>query len=355
MIFRQLFDLTSSTYTYLLACERTREAVIIDTVFPQFDRDAALVRELGLDLKYVLDTHVHADHVTAAWRFHERFGAKIVLSGAYGAKNVDIEAQDGDVIAFGDETITVHATPGHTAGCLTFVTGDGKRAFTGDCLLVRGAGRTDFQSGDVGAMWHSIHDVIFTLPPDCLLYPGHDYNGRTVSSVAEEKRFNPRIGGDARLEDFSGYMNNLGLPHPKLIAEAVPANMRCGRPEGEVQETDDWAPLNRTFAGVSEIDPEWLATHIDDVYVLDVRSAQEFLGEPGHLRDAHLLPLDELRARIEEVPRDVPVVTVCQSGKRSAMAAQILAADGRERVANLPGGIIDWFRMALPLTREGSN
>jgi len=349
MIFRQLFDSVSSTYTYLLGCSETREGVIIDPVYEQHARDTALIRELGLTIRYVLDTHVHADHVTAAWLMRSRLGAQIVLSARYGVEEADVPVDDGDVVAFGNCSLLVRATPGHTNGCLTYVTNNRDMAFTGDCLMIRGAGRTDFQAGDVHQMWRSIREQIFTLPDDCLIYPGHDYFGRTVSTVLEEKRFNPRIGGDAREEDFAGYMDNLGLPHPKLIDIAVPANMHCGRPgDDTLAEEVDWGPVTITFAGVPEIPPDWVARHINELFVLDVRSPGEFAGELGHLQGAHLLPLDQLRERLEEIPKDRPVVAVCQSGKRSAMAAEILLRSGYRQVANVTGGLIHWSRLALP-------
>lgn len=350
MIFRQLFDSASSTYTYILGCPETHEAVVIDSVFEQHNRDAALIRELGLKVCYVLDTHVHADHVTGAWLMHNSLGTQTVLSAEAGAQNVDVPVNHGDVLAFGNCSLLVRATPGHTGGCLTYVSNDLKMAFTGDCLMIRGAGRTDFQAGDVHLMWKSIHEQIFSLPDDCFIYPGHDYLGRTVSTVREEKQFNPRIGGHAKEEDFAGYMNNLGLPHPRLLAIALPANMVCGRPEdGLVPGANSWGPVTMTFAGVPEIQPDWVARHLDELFVLDVRSPGEFEGELGHLDSAHLIPLNELRDRLDEVPGDRPVVAVCQSGKRSAMAAQILLKADYGEVANVSGGLIQWARLGLPL------
>ena len=345
MIFRQLFDPTSSTYTYILACDETRDAVVIDPVFEQHTRDTALIRELGLHVTHTIDTHVHADHVTGAWLMKETFGAQIALSGVYEADGVDIALEDGTQINFGKHSITAHATPGHTNGCMTLVTDDRLKAFTGDTLLIRGAGRTDFQSGDVHAMWHSIRDKIFSLPDNCLIYPAHDYMGRTVSSVGEEKQHNPRIGGDAREEDFSGYMNNLGLPHPKLLEAALPANMKSGKPD-ESLETPQWAPITITFAGIPEVEPDWVASHLKDVLVLDVRSETEY--QLDHIEGATLIPLDQLRDRANELATDKPVITVCQSGKRSTMAVQILKNQGFEQIANLPGGMINWSRLALP-------
>ena len=347
MLFRQLFDTTSSTYTYILGCDDSHDAIIIDPVFEQHARDTALLRELGLKVKYTIDTHVHADHVTGSWLMKESEGAQITLCGSYKAEGVDVELKDAMVLAFGNCSVTAHATPGHTGGCFTLVTNDHTMAFTGDCLLIRGAGRTDFQAGDVHTMWDSIRTKIFSLPQECLLYPGHDYMGRTVSTVAEEKQFNPRIGGDAREEDFAGYMNNLGLRHPKQLDIALPANLKSGKPDTPVSKPT-WAPINVTFAGIPEVEPDWVARHLGDICVLDVRSEAEYSGDLGYIEGSILIPLDQLRSRIGEVPTDRPVVAMCQSGKRSSMATQILKASGIEDVANIPGGLIHWSRLALP-------
>src|SRR5512137_1128873 len=209
LVFRQLFDAPSSTYTYLLADAATREAVLIDPVFEQARRDAALIRELDLRLIATLETHVHADHVTGASLLKDRFGSAIEVAKASGAEGADRYLVDGDRVAFGERWLEVRATPGHTSGCLTYVLDDGSMAFTGDCLLIRGSGRTDFQQGDAHAMFRSVREKILTLPPSCLLYPAHDYRGITVTSVEEERRFNPRLGGEIGEADFVGYMGNL--------------------------------------------------------------------------------------------------------------------------------------------------
>jgi glyoxylase-like metal-dependent hydrolase (beta-lactamase superfamily II) len=231
LVFRQLFDPQSSTYTYLLGDAATGEALLIDTVFEHVRRDTALLRELGLRCVATLDTHVHADHVTGAWLMHAACGSAIMLSEASGATNADRLLKDGDRVPFGGRHVEVRATPGHTNGCLTYVLDDHRMAFTGDSLLIRGCGRTDFQQGSPARLYRSVKEQILSLPPGCLLYPGHDYRGLTVTSVAEEQRYNPRLGGDVDEADFTGYMNHLGLPHPKLIDIAVPANLRCGRPD----------------------------------------------------------------------------------------------------------------------------
>ena len=208
LIFRQLFDPQSSTYSYLLADPRSREAVLIDPVFEQAQRDAALIRELGLKLLATLDTHVHADHVTAAWLLKERCGSKIAIGAASNARRRPL-SRPRRSLHFGDRYLEVRATPGHTQGCITFVLDDESIAFTGDCLLIRGSGRTDFQQGDARAMYRSVRSQILALLPSCLLYPAHDYRGLTVTSVEEERRFNPRLGGeigegDSRVHEQSG-------------------------------------------------------------------------------------------------------------------------------------------------------
>jgi len=348
VIFRQLFDQVSSTYTYLLACEQSRNAVLIDPVFEQHVRDRALIRELELSLSFTLDTHCHADHVTGAWLMKAALGSSIALSAAYRAENVDLPLHHGDIVRFGAKSLEVRATPGHTAGCLSFVTFDRSSVFTGDVLLVRGAGRTDFQQEDARLLFRSIREQLFTLPNECRVYPAHDYEGRTSSTIGEERRFNSRIGGGAREEDFVGYMTNLRLPHPKQLALAVPANLRSGQPEGPPSITPAWGPVVMTYAGVPEISAEWVAAHRDGVHVLDVRTRGEFDGELGHVVDAQLVPIDELRDRVAEVPRDRPVIVVCQTGKRAALGSAILAKAGFPWVANLAGGMVRWRELGLP-------
>jgi sulfur dioxygenase len=348
MLFRQLFDPASSTYTYLLADESTRRALLIDTVYEQFERDKALLAELELQLTHTLETHVHADHVTAAWRFHNALGSKIVLSKNSGAVGADLYVSDGDLLENGTASLIVRATPGHTDGCVTYVTKDYRMAFTGDALLIRSAGRTDFQQGSAQTLYRSIKERIFSLPDDCLLYPAHDYAGRTVTTVEEERRWNPRIGGEASESDFAGYMQNLGLPHPKQIDVAVPANLKCGRPQNAAApEKPEWAPVVHTFAGVSEIDPVWVAEHRSRITLLDVREPAELTGDLGKADGILHIPLGELRARAAEVPRDKPVVCICRSGRRSAQACAILEKAGISEVANSAGGMIRWRALGL--------
>jgi glyoxylase-like metal-dependent hydrolase (beta-lactamase superfamily II)/rhodanese-related sulfurtransferase len=352
LIFRQLFDPTSSTYTYLLGAGG--EAILIDPVYEQVRRDTALLRELGLTLVATLDTHVHADHVTGAWLLRQRCGSRIVLSAAAGAQGADRLLQHGERVGFGGRFVEARATPGHTSGCTSYVLDDASMAFTGDALLIRGCGRTDFQQGSAARLHRSVHEQLFSLPEHCLLYPGHDYRGLTVTSVAEEKRFNPRLGGDASVEDFAGYMQHLGLPHPKLIDVAVPANLRCGEPaDGRAPPVEPgWAPLTLTFAGVWEIEPDALQELGATVQLVDVREPSEWTDALGHIAGATLMPLATLAQRRAELDPGQPVVTVCRSGTRSAQASLLLSQAGFGAVANLAGGMLRWRAQGLPVQDE---
>lgn len=251
MIFRQLFDHETFTYTYLLADEASREAVLIDPVLEQIERDTTLVRELHLKLVYALDTHVHADHVTALGALRERLGARTVVSARAGSGCPDVFVRQGDTIRFGARALTVRETPGHTSGCITYVLAPkpadpedpedpagAAMAFTGDALLIRGCGRTDFQQGCARTLYHSVHEQIFSLPPGCLLYPGHDYKGRTVTTVAEELEHNPRLGQGRTVEQFEKIMAELKLAYPKKMDQAVPMNLACGQsPQQSLPQT----------------------------------------------------------------------------------------------------------------------
>ena len=355
LIFRQLVDPQSSTYTYLLADSNAGDAVLIDTVFEQVKRDAALISELNLKLVATLDTHVHADHVTGAWMLKRQFGSSIMVAKVSHAQGADRYLADGDEIAFGGRYLKVRATPGHTDGCLTYVLDDESMAFTGDCLLIRGCGRTDFQQGNARTLYQSVHSQIFTLPDQCLLYPGHDYRGLTVTSVAEERKFNPRLGGEIAAADFAGYMENLNLPHPKQIERAVPANMRCGEPTGEIDALDaqTWAPLSYTFAGIWEIAPQACEEVAGRVQLIDVREPDEYSGPLGHISGARLIPLAQLEKRSAELDRERPIVTVCRSGARSAQAAVLLQKAGFPAVANLAGGMLRWRAAGYPVEDGG--
>lgn len=226
MIFRQLFEPLSSTYTYLLGCEETSQALLIDPVIASMDRDIAEVKQLGLTLAFTVDTHIHADHITAALELKKQAGSRIAAPAYDRLPCADVGIEEGKPFQIGSITLQPMHTPGHTDGHFAYVFGD--RVFTGDALLIEGCGRTDFQNGDADALYKSVREKLFALPDDYLVYPAHDYQDRRVSTIAQEKKRNPRLGGDKTLEEFKQIMANLNLPYPKFIDYAVPGNQQCG-------------------------------------------------------------------------------------------------------------------------------
>ena len=348
MIFRQLFDRESCTYTYIVADEQSREGVIIDPVFEHHRRDLALIRELDLKLLWCLDTHCHADHVTGAWLIRGATACRYGLAAVNKAQGVDEELKDGDRLPFGAGTVEAVATPGHTNGCLSFKIDAGKMIFTGDALLIRGTGRTDFQSGSARELFHSIRSRLFTLDDDYQVWPGHDYSGRCMSTIGEEKAFNPRLGGNANENDYVRLMENLNLPHPKKIAEALPANLKSGRPAFTSEEEPRWAPLVFTYAGIPQVDPEWVATRAGSVQIVDVRDPAELNGGLSAIPDAVNIPLHELRERAGELDAARPTVLICRSGRRSAQGVNMLKQLGFGQVANIKDGMLAWNELTLP-------
>jgi glyoxylase-like metal-dependent hydrolase (beta-lactamase superfamily II)/rhodanese-related sulfurtransferase len=328
MFLRQLFDADTWTYTYLIADGDTKQALLIDPVRDRVDRDLALVRELGFELEYALDTHVHADHVTGAGLLRERTGCKTV-AGKLGPESADLRLAEGDTLRLGDVVVRVLETPGHTDDSTSFhVEGN---VFTGDALLVRGNGRTDFQEGSAEQLYESICDKLFALPDATLVWPGHDYNGHTVSTIGEEKRFNPRIAGKSRAE-FVAVMAALKLPAPRFLHQAVPANRELGLGTGPEQSSGRF----------NEIDGATAAHLATKMRILDVREPHEFRGELGHIEGAENVPMGQCEAASRGWPRDQPLLVVCRSGRRSREVCELLVAAGFDNVTNLRGGMLDF-------------
>lgn len=238
MIFRQLFESESSTYTYVLGCERTRQAVLVDPVLETFDRDLDELRALDLTLAYTLDTHIHADHLTGALKLKSVAGSKIAVPAATGITCADELVGEDAPLTVGDVTLKPLFTPGHTDHhhCYLADFGPARAVMTGDCLLIDGCGRTDFQSGSSTDLYRSVHSKLFTLPADTLVYPGHDYKGRAVSTIAQERTRNPRLKDGTDLDAFIKIMDDLDLPYPKKIDLAVPANELCGQCPDDVPD-----------------------------------------------------------------------------------------------------------------------
>jgi len=312
----------------------------------------------GLQLKYSLETHVHADHITASGLLRQRLGALTGVSRLCGAESADIQIQDGDIFKFaGDEQIKVIATPGHTRGSISFLWRD--RLFTGDSLLIGGCGRTDFQGGDAGALYDCITQRLFTLPDETLVYPGHDYQQRWVSSIMQERTTNPRLAGKPR-EQFIEIMSNLNLPKPRLIDEAVPANRYCGLDENERQDAvahrDETLPIRTTTRTedmvmtakqhITEIDvaksKQLLAQ--GHIVLIDTREESEYAA--GHIDGALLVPRGMLEFKIGSMPeladKSKAVLIYCRLGNRSALAAQTLQQLGYTNVLSMAGGFEAW-------------
>ena len=361
-MFKQLFDSSTWTYTYLIADDQTHEAAFIDPVNTHLEAYLRLLAEHGLTLKYSFETHVHADHITASGLLRQQTGAKTCVSHLGGAHLVDIAIHDGDVFKLGSEQIKAIATPGHTKGCTSFLWRD--RVFTGDSLFIGGCGRTDFQGGDAGALYDAITQRLFTLPDETLVYPGHDYQKHWVSSIIQERTTNPRLADKTR-EQFIQIMNNLNLPKPKLIEEAVPANRYCGLDEnqrvsalterdGEVAAT--FCMMQSSMTGqdlviaakrtITEVNADIARKLLQEgnITLIDTREESEFAA--GHIEQAILLPRGVLEFKLTTIPdlsdKSRAILLYCRTGGRSALAAQTLQTLGYTNVLSLAGGFEGW-------------
>ena len=343
----QLFDPASSTYTYVLFDQVSREALIIDPVDEQIERDLATLREYGLKLVWTVETHAHADHITSAGRLAELAGAKTAAPSGCGIGTAGIQLKDGDTLHFGGESLKALSTPGHTAGSMSFVWR--QHVFTGDTLLINGCGRTDFQSGSAEALFHSITQVLFALPDDTTVWPGHDYQGRTCSSIGQEKAANTRVAGKTQAE-FVAFMNALQLPRPKRIDEAVPANLTSGLRHDadgalQMQPIPASGAHQGTYAG--DVSPElaWQWAQAGDAVLVDVRTdaEREWVGfVPGAVPLAWkqwpgMAMNPDFDARLREASGGKKVVLLCRSGVRSIAAAKRATELGMEAYNILEG------------------
>ncbi len=343
-IFFQLFEPESSTYTYLIADEKTKEAAIIDPVIETVDRDLKFIDELGLKLLYILDTHVHADHISSAGKIKKITGARTCISGLANVECVDIKLDDGQELKLGNKTIKAITTPGHTNSCMSFYF-EG-RVFTGDTLLIRGCGRTDFQQGSSETLFHNVRSKLFTLPDSTMVYPAHDYKGFTSSTILLEKKYNPRLGMDKTLDDFKKIMEELKLPYPKKIDVSLPANLTCGT----MEETRALMP--QMIDGVPSVICEDLFKHASQVRLIDVRRPDEFNAELGHIAGAELVTLgDDLTKFLATADKNQEIAFICRSGARSGNATLESKKYGFTKTVNMIGGMINWNEKKLPVKK----
>src|ERR1700732_3563501 len=343
MIFRQLFDSVSGTYTYIIASRHGGEALIIDPVLEKVDRYLQLVRELELKLVKAVDTHLHADHVTGLGALRDRTHCITVMGEQAHADVVSMRVTEGDFIEIDGLSLAVLYTPGHTDDSYSFLMGD--RVFTGDTLLIRGTGRTDFQNGNARAQYDSIFGKLLKLPNDTLVYPAHDYKGDTVSTIGEEKQFNPRLKVGS-VDEYVDLMNNLKLPNPKMMDVAVPANMHVGLHQ------DDLAKQGLSLTAREAID----GLGRPDILLVDLRENSE-RARHGTLPGALHAPYPGLRASLQPggMLREVAAATgprivfFCAFGERSAMAVAAAKEAGLANTAHIAGGMDAWKKAGGPV------
>lgn len=331
--------------TYLLACDQTRRAVLIDPLKDRVDRYLATLAYHGLILDLIIDSHTHADHRTGSWDLRELAGGRILMHRRAPAPHVDVHVDEGEQIEIGTLRLNILHTPGHTPDSMSIYTAD--RVFTGDTLLIRGTGRTDFADGDPGSQYDSIATKLFALPDATLVFPAHDYRGNTYSTIGEEKRLNPRLAGRSR-EAYVELMNNLGLPLPDRIQEALQSN------ESAIDDNSIQFPSLAQLSQVRQLSSLEVSKRIASAsppVLLDVREEDEFRGELGHIAASILIPLRRLPERAGELEKfkGREIVAICRAGVRSTTAAAILTGLGFEHVCNLRGGMLDWVEAKLPV------
>lgn len=348
MLFRELNR--GKCKSYLVACDTTKRAVVIDPLREATARYVAVLAYYGLKLDYALDTHTHADHRTGVFDLADLTAAKVVMHRRAPQPHVQIHVDHGDEFAVGGLRIAILHTPGHTPDGISVHVED--RVFTGDTILIGGTGRADFAGGDAGAQYDSIVGRIFSLPDSTLIFPAHDYRGNTQSTVGQEKRANPRVAGRTR-QEYVELMANLGLPLPEKIQEVLQPNQT--EIEDDRIHFPSLAELNQVRQ-LSAADVDRTRRSARPPLLLDVREPEERNGELGHIPESVLVPLKDLPARAGdlEAHKHTPVIVICRAGVRSTTGAAILTALGFENVSNLKGGMVDWNDQGLPVERDGS-
>jgi len=339
MLFRQLFDQTSSTYTYLLASAKGREALIIDPVLENVDRYTQLLTELDLKLVKVIDTHIHADHISGIAELRDRTNCVTIMGDKTPADVVSMQISDEEIIKIDDLEFRALFTPGHTSESFSFVMND--RVFTGDTLLIRGTGRTDFQNGDPKDSYNSIFNKLLKLSDETLVYPAHDYKGDTVSTILEEKKFNPRLQVKSANE-YIDIMNNLNLPDPKLMDVAIPNNLKLGI-------DFDKQKIN------NGIEPEEFNGYLldQDIILIDLREQNE-LDKIGKIKNSTRVSFPEINSYLNKNKNELhnkKILFYCAIGQRSTLAIQISKSYRYNKCLHLIGGLKNWIHAGLDLVK----
>jgi sulfur dioxygenase len=345
MLFRELNR--GKCKTYLIACEETKKAALVDPVKERLERYLAVLAYYGLRLEVVIDTHTHADHRTASFDLRDLVGACAIMHRRAPAPHIDRHVDDGETVRVGNVDVGILYTPGHTPDGISLVCAG--RVMTGDTLMIRGTGRSDFAGGDPAAQYDAITQKLFRLPDETAVFPAHDYRGNVCSTIGDEKRSNPRLAGRTR-EAYVELMNNLGLPLPDKIQECLQPN------ESALDDDRMRFPTLAELNKVRQRDAREVSEKLESAsppLVVDVREPEEFDGELGHIPGAILIPLKDLPARAGELEsqKERTIVVVCRAGVRSTTGAAILTGLGFEHVANLKGGMLDWADQRLAVER----
>jgi len=345
MLFRELNR--SKCKSYLIGCENTHKAVLVDPILDKVDRYLAFLAYHGLKLDAIVDTHTHADHRTGSLELKNLTDARVLMHRNAPSPYVDTHVEDGEIVKIGNVTIKILHTPGHTPDSSSLLVND--RVLTGDTLFIGGTGRSDFAGGDPGAQFDAITEKLFRLPDETLVYPGHDYRGNTHSTIGHEKQFNPRLSGRTR-EGYIELMKNLGLALPDKIQEVLQPN------QSALEDNQIRFPTLVELNQVRQLTPQGVQVLLDTSptpLLIDVREPEEYSGELGHISESLLIPLKELPTRAGELEgdRERHIIVVCRAGARSTTAAAILTGLGFEQVSNLKGGMVEWNDSQLPVTR----
>lgn len=354
MIFRQLIDYETKTFSYLLADPLRRKAVLIDPVLSQVERDTKLLEEMRLDLEYTIETGVHGDHLTSSPILRAKTRCQTIVPKGSKVQGADREVEHGEAIMFGLLALEARSVPGRTKSNMMYVTADLSKAFVGSALLIRDLSRVDHPDSDPRMLYQSIREQILTLPSFTELYPGRDFAGRTATSVGEERQHNPYFFDNPTEEEFLARLDARELPDRSIIDSNRSQNSIFPPPMAyEVPEpSKQWAPIKRSVTGIPEVLPEWVFDSERNYRIIDVRGLDEYTGDLGHIEGSELVTLNNISGLALPWDRRKKYVTVCRSGGRSGRAAALLEQMGFTQVASMAGGMLRWSELEYPVVKE---